>query len=181
MNAFRERLPRLREILYVFGGVIFLTYTWAIRGFLYQFSSLRLSHTLGEILAVFSYLMAIALLESLVLISFLIFLGIILPGKWFRDGFAVRGFIATLVAGIGMLTLQYYLYSLDYLMPSMYVIYFGLGIAVLLCIFLIWISQNAPHLRSFLLALQERLQIFMYLYVPLGVIGLAVVIVRNLF
>jgi hypothetical protein len=177
---FRERLPQRVEILYVFGGVVFLIYSWSIRGFLYQLSSLRLYHTLGEIFGVFAYLMAFALLESLVLMGGLIAIGFILPAKWFREGFTYKGFITTLVAGIAMIKLHYYLFSLDYAMPPMNVIYLGTAIALGILIALIWIFQNFPQLQRFLLALQERLQVFVYLYIPLGILGLTVVVLRNL-
>jgi len=176
----RGRLPHQKEILYVFGGVVFAIYTWAIRGFLYQLSSLRLYHTLGEIFAIFSYLMAFALIESLIVMSGLVLVGFTLPRKWFREGFAYKGFITTLVAGIAMITLQYYLFSLNYEIPPMKVIYLGFGITTILLISLIWVFQNRPQLQKFLLAVQERLQIFIYFYVPLGIVGLAVVAFRNI-
>ena len=81
MTLFRERLPSKKDILYVYGGVVFVIYSWAIRGFLYQLSSLRLYHTFGEILATFSYLMAFALIEILIIMSGLIMSGFILPQK----------------------------------------------------------------------------------------------------
>jgi len=92
--VFRERFPQQREITYVFGGVVFIVYGWAVRGFLHQFPSLLLYHDVGEILAVLSYLMAFALLESLLITSGLILTGAVLPRKWFREGFACKGFLA---------------------------------------------------------------------------------------
>lgn len=180
VTTFRDRLPQRREILYVFGGVIFVIYSWAIRGFLYQLSSLRLYHTLGEIFGVFSYLMAFALIESIIIMSTLIVVGIILPGKWFREGFAWKAFITTLVAGIAMILLNNYLFSLNNTMPAMNVIYLSAGITFVLLISLIWIFQNNPQLQKFFLAVQERMQIFIYFYIPLGIIGLTVVVLRNL-
>jgi hypothetical protein len=180
LNALRGRLPHQREILYVFGGVVFLIYSWAIRGFLYQFSSLRLYHTLGEIFGVFSYLMAFALLETLVIMGILILIGLILPGNWLREGFAYKGFITTLVTGIAMIFLNNYLFSLNHAMPPKNAIPSTAGITFVLLISLIWVFQNIPELQKFLLAVQERMQIFIYFYIPLGILGLAVVVLRNL-
>jgi hypothetical protein len=157
-----------------------MIYSWAVRGFLYQLPSLRLYHTLGEIFAVFSYLMAFALIESLISMSVLIMFGFILPLKWFREGFAYKGFITTLVAGIAIIKLHYYLFSLNYAMPPMNVIYLGTGIAIILLISLILVFQNFPQLQNFLLALQERLEVFIYIYIPFGIVGLTVVVLRNL-
>lgn len=181
LNALKERLPHRREILYVFGGVVFLIYSWAIRGFLYQLSSLRLYHTVGDIFGVFSYLMAFALLESLVIMGLLILIGLILPGKWFREGFAYKGFITTIVAGMAMVILHYYLFLLNYALPSMNRIYLGAAISIILLVAFILLFQSMPKLQTYLLLIQERLQIFIYFYIPLGFLGLAVVLLRNLF
>lgn len=180
MHALKERLPHRREILYVFGGVVFLIYSWAIRGFLYQLSSLRLYYTLGDIFGVFSYLMAFALAESLVIMIGLILIGSILPGKWFRRGFAYKGFIAILVVGIAMIYLDRYLFSLDHAMPPIKMIYLYLGITITLIVSLILLVQNFHQLQKLLLAVEERFQIFIYIYIPLGILGLIVVVLRNL-
>jgi hypothetical protein len=180
LTLIKQRLARPQDILFVYGGVVFLVFSWAFRGFFDQLTSLRLYHSVGEIMAVFSYLMAFALLESLVFTGGLILLGFILPQKWLKEGFAYKGFLATLVAAIAMIFLHYYLFSLHYATPPMQVIYEGFGIGVAVLIFLIWISQNFPKVQNFLLALVERLQVFSYLYIPLGLIGLVVVILRNI-
>jgi hypothetical protein len=180
LTSFKEHFPHLQEILYVYGGVVFAIFSWSMRGFLYQLSSLVLYHNLGEILAVFAYVMAFALIESLVIMTALLTVGLILPRKWFREGFAYKGFIATLVAGVAMIVLQYYLYSLNYEIPPMEVIYLGLGIITILLIALIRVIQNRPALQKFLLSVQGRLQVFIYFYIPLGIVGLAVVFLRNL-
>lgn len=180
MEIFRNRIPLWQETMYVFGGVVFIVYSWAIQGFLYQLSSLILYHQILDIISVLFYLMAFALLESLLVMGGLVLIGFILPRKWFSEGFAYKGFLTTLVAGIAMIELQSYLYSLNYYMPPMNVIYLGLGIALLTLIALILLFQKVPRLRKILLALEERLQIFIYLYVPLGIAGLLVVLFRNL-
>lgn len=180
MAILKDRLPQQREILYVFGGVVFLVYSWAVRGFLYQVASLRLYHTLGEIFAVFSYLMAFALIESLLIMSGLIMMGFVLPGSWFKEGFAYKGFITILVTGIAMVQLNRYLFSLNYEIPPLGVIYLGSGITLVLLLSLIWVFHRVSKLQKVLVTLQERLQIFIYLYVPLGILGLTVVVLRNL-
>jgi hypothetical protein len=133
-----------------------------------------------DILAILFYLMAFALLESLVVIVVLMLAAFILPGKWFRQGFAFKGFLTAFVAGIAMIVLQNYLYSLNYFTPPMNVIYLGLGITVLILITLILLFQNVPGLLKILLAVEERLQIFIYIYIPLGLAGLLIVFVRNI-
>lgn len=178
MNAIREYLPPRQEILYAFGGVVFLVYNWSIRGFFYQLSSLRLYHTLGEIFGVFCYLMAFALVESLVVMGSLILACLVLPGNWLKEGFAYKGFLTILVTGTAMVLLNNYLFSLSHETPPTPVLYIGTGITLACLISLIWISQNKPKIQGLLLAVQERMQVFIYFYVPLGIAGSVVVVLR---
>jgi len=178
-----DRFPHRQDVAYVFGGVVFIVYVWAVRGFLYQFSSLRLYHNLGDILAVFCYLMAFALLESLLITGILLLIGFLLPRQWFKEGFAVKGFLAVLVSGSAMVKLQGYLYSQqmhNYQMPSSTTLYGGAVIGFVLLLILIFLVQKVTVIRNLLLAFEERLQVFIYVFVPLGILGLFVIFFRNI-
>jgi hypothetical protein len=183
VSSLWERFPHLQDVNYVFGGVVFLVYAWAVRGFFYQFSSLRLYHTLGDIIAVFCYLMAFALLESLLVMGVLVLVAFILPHGWFRDGFAIKGFLAVLVAGSGMTLLQKYLFFQqlnDYQMPSPSTLSAGALIGFISLLILIFFSQKVTWVRNLLFAVVERLQIFLYVFIPLGLLGFIVVFLRNI-
>jgi hypothetical protein len=178
-----DRLPDRQDILYVFGGVVFIVYAWAVQGFFYQLSSLRLYHNIADIFAVFCYLMAFALLESLLVIGVLISTAFLLPSKWFRDGFAVKGFLAVLVLGGAMVMLQKYLYSQqisDYQMPSPSTLSGGMIAVFILVVVLILFIQNVPVIRNLILAFEERLQVFLYVFVPIGILSFIVIFLRNI-
>jgi hypothetical protein len=151
-----------------------------MRGFLYQLTSLRLYHSLGEIFGVFSYLMAFALLESLSVMAILILIGVILPEKWFREGFAYKGFITVLVIGIAAIRLHYYLSPWNLVLPPIHAIYAGAVVTMVLLISFMLFFQNMPKLQKYVILAQERLQVFIYIYIPLGILGLAGVLLRNL-
>jgi hypothetical protein len=181
LPKFNGFLPELQEIRYVLGWVVFVIYSWAIRGFFYQLPSLSLYHNFGDIFAVFSYLMAFALLESLTTMLVLLLAALVLPRSWFREGFAYKGLIIILVAAIATIQLNDYLYSLNYAAPPANVIYAGLGITLITMVIFILLFQNILPLQKILLAIEDRFQIFIYIYVPLGILGLTVVLVRILF
>jgi hypothetical protein len=46
---------------------------------------------------------------------------------------------------------------------------------------LLWLFHWKPRLQRYALDVVERMSLFMYIYVPLGIIGLLVVLARNLF
>src|SRR5512143_537006 len=98
MGFLSRRLPDRRAFLLVYGGVVFIVYSWALRGFFYQLSSFILYHSVGDILAIFAYMMALALLESVAAMAVLLLAAILLPEAWFRQGFAYKAFLAMLVS-----------------------------------------------------------------------------------
>jgi hypothetical protein len=177
MGFLARRLPGRQDVLYALGGVVFVIYTWALRGFFYQLSSFLLFHSLGDILAIFAYMMALALLESILAMAALLGLAVVLPPVWFRNGFGYKAFLTLLVAGAGAVALEHYLTKS---MTEAALLYGGLGLALLALVGLILFFEYAPRLKGLLLNGLERLQVFTYLYVPIGVLSLLVVFIRNL-
>ena len=178
MNILARRLPIKQDILYVLSGVLFVVYAWAIHSFLFQLSSWLLNYQLGEILGILSYTLALALLESLLLLGLLLLIALLLPSRWFKDGFAYKGFLATLVAAAGMFLLRNYLLEDGNLARNAFYLILGIGIG--LSFLLGFLFQHVTALQRFLLAIEERLQVFNYLFLPAGILGLVVVFLRNL-
>ena len=122
-------------------------------------------------------MMAFAFLESLLVTSFLVFLSAILPSKWLRDGFAFKGFIligmATIAAIILQRTLQGELPSL----PILTLIWFT---PLVWAVVFIILAERKQRVQSILLEIAERVSIMLFIYVPIGVISLLVVTIRNL-
>jgi len=178
LNIFRRRLPQKSEIIWVFGVVIFAVHSWSIREFLYKVPAFLLYYSIGDVYSVFSYMMAFALLESAVVTALLVASAWILPSKLLREGFAYKGFLAILVASIlsiwfqGVLTNQY---------PANNLLFVSSGIAVSVFVLLAFLFQKVGFLQRIALNLTNRLGIMAYLYVPLGLIGFLVYILRSLF
>jgi len=177
MASLGRFLPQRQEIRCVFGTVVFAVYSWAVRGFLYQLPALRIYYQLGDILMTLLYVMAFALVESLLVTGILLLVSAVLPERWFRDGFAYKGFILILVTSITMIALQG---MLGDFMPWLETLYRLFGIAAIALITLIFVFHSFPRLQNFLLLVEERLQIFLYVYIPLGVMGALIVLIRNL-
>jgi hypothetical protein len=177
MNALLRRLPERQEILYAGGGIFFIIYSWALRGFFYQLSSFILFHSVGDILAIFAYMMALALLEALTFLLLLVGLSFTLPPRWLQKGFGGKAFLILLVTGVAAVALESYLTKkLTGLGP----LYFGLILALTISVALVFLYERTPPLRRLLSGLLERMQVFTYLYVPLGVLSLLVVLARLL-
>lgn len=178
MNISKRKLPLRSEIQVVFGLLVFAVFSWSIRGFLYKLSAFMLYDDLGEIFGIFSYMMGIALLECGIIMLVLLSLAVILPKTWFRTGFGFKASLLVLVVGGAMIYLQS---ILTFRLPSVRTLVLLLAISIAFWIVLLLLATKVKSFRVVLDFILDRISVFLYLYVPLGVIGLVVVVVRNLF
>jgi len=178
LNLFKKQLPTNAEIFAVFSVVIFFVHSWSVRGFLYKLPSFLLYLSVWDILSVFSYMMAFALLEGILVTTGLVFLGVVLPKKWFRDGFVYKAFLVLLVIAIDMILLQK---TMGINLPDVHALYREAEITVLVLLGLILLFHNIPPLQKIVVYLVDGFGIMVYIYVPIGAISLLVVLIRNLF
>lgn len=179
------RAPAKKEIQSVFNFVLFVVFSWSIRGFLFELPSFLLSFKLGDISAILFYMLGFAMLESVLITAGLVVVSILLPSKWFKVGFVYKGFLFILISTIALIFYQgYYKFGFfDTLIKNDYSALLPLLFALIISIFalfgLFWLF-NKPGLRSYLLKFIDQFGVFGYLYIPLGLMGIAVVIIRNL-
>ncbi len=178
MNISKRKLPLWSEVQAVFGLLVFAVFSWSIRGFLYKLSAFLLYHNLRDIFGIFSYMMGIALLESAIIMLVLLSLAAILPKGWFRDGFVYKASLLTLVVGGGMIYLQTILTSK---LPSIRTLVAFMVIPLAVWFVLLFLVVKVKRFRIVLDFILDRVSVFLYLYVPLGIVGLVVMVVRNLF
>lgn len=177
MGSIVHRFPHRGDIISVLGVAVFLCHTWTTIGFLNEFSSFILYLTPGVIGGIFAYMMAFALLESIAATAFLVLLSAILPARWLRDEFSLKGFIALMVAAAASILFQKYLTES---FPSILVLLVSSIVPLMLIALLIAVARSIPRVRAILLNIQDRLLIMLFVYVPLGIFSLLVVLYRNL-
>ena len=112
LHSFRDwflsRLPGRRDASLVFGVVLFAVFGWSIRGFLFKLPALALYFGLGANLAVLSYMLSFALLESLLVMLVLLAICALLPPRVLNDGFAYKAFLILAVTIIGLIRFEDY-------------------------------------------------------------------------
>ncbi len=122
-------------------------------------------------------MMAFSLLESLAVTGLLVLLSVVLPGSWLRDGFGYKGFIILVIATADAILLQK---SITTVFPStLRLVAFSLA-PILASVLLIMALRKQPRLQSLLVNIQDRFLIILFVYVPIGLISLMVVMFRNI-
>jgi hypothetical protein len=177
LDSIQKRFPRRYDMLAVFGVAVFVCYSWTLLGFLNKLSSFLLYFTLGEIANILAFMMAFALVESLVLTAILILLSAILPSGWLREGFAFKGFVIVMIATVTSILFQN---ILEDNFPHPLVLLLFILIPIGLAVTLIALVRSAPKIHSLINNIQDRVLIMLFVYVPLGVLSLMFVLYRNL-
>jgi hypothetical protein len=186
LKVLGNRLPIGSEILSVFNVILFVVFGWSIRGFLFVLPSFLLYYQLGDIAAILFYMLAFALLESLFLTFGLVLISIIFPSNWLKTGFGYKGFLVLSVSTIGLVLYQGY-YKVGFFQAfikddysTLFPMLIGFVVCLIILGLLFWIFKNSSRIKSSLLTFIDQFGVFAYIYIPLGLIGLIVVLVRNL-
>ncbi len=172
-----RKLPTLPEIYPVYAIIVLFTYGWTIYWSLWKVPSWLDFLPLGEIAAIYCYLLMTNFIESLLALFGVVFVAWILPHKWLRDSFVSRGSIlaASVLASI-MIFEYHFVKPADYYQKfPMYLPLILLAAAVLT-----FLGGWIRIVRKAVEVLAENATIFLFILVPLSLLSIIVVVVRNI-
>lgn len=181
-HTLKARLPSRQEALAVFSVIVFIVFSWALYRTFWWIPSWLEYLSLWGVLTIIAYVLAFALFESLTVMGLMVLLSLLFPRKIFKDQFIVQGSVLSAALGLGAFLLQRnvgVIYKMELEQIFLYPALILVGI-VFMVYFLSLLFRKIPALTRLTLAVAERMTIFTYLYVPMGLIGTAVVIARNL-
>lgn len=177
MSAFlKRRLPETKEIFLALSMATFLVFSWSLRSLFYNVPALLLSFLPGDILFIIAYMFAFALLESLAVTVGMLSLAVVLPGVILKDGFAYKASYFFIAMGILSVYLQFVMNN----QPRINFLLIEIGKALAGWLAAVALTRYVPPVQKIILELLDRITIFSYIYLPLGLISLFIVIFRNL-
>lgn len=183
LTFLRHRLPSRTSSWPVLSIFLFLLNSWALYRLFWYLPSWLEYLSLLRVLVIAAYALAWGLVESLAMWALLLLISAVLPARWFRDQFAPQGSLVGLAAGLGAFLLQRQV-SIIYKWEIWQVwAYTGLALAAFFGGLLLvgYLLQRYSRLQALASALADRMTVFGYIYLPLGIIGLVWVMARNLF
>jgi hypothetical protein len=182
IHTLRARLPSRQEALAVFSVIVFIVFSWALYRTFWWIPSWLEYLSLWGVLTIIAYVLAFSLFESLAVMGLIILLSLLFPRKIFKDQFIVQGSALSVALGLGAFLLQRdvgVIYNMELEQIFLYPALILLGI-VFMVYFFSFLFRKISVLSRLALAVAERMTIFTYIYVPLGLVGMVVVIARNL-
>jgi hypothetical protein len=181
MNRFLARLPDRQSIIGVYATAVFLVYGWTMFASFWQVPSWLFYLKISEILSIYAYSFVINFGESVTLIFLALFVGIILPGRWWNAQFKSKGALWIFVL-MGSIMVRLYTNRAP---DDWEIFFFGQqtwwAYTLLLGLALDFAFSHIVWLRKSLDFLADQMVVFLYIYLPLTIVSLVVVVVRNLF
>jgi len=178
----RTKLPDRKELLPVFSTILFFVFTWALYIIIYYLPSWLGELTAGDILVTAAYLLSFTLFESLFVLGVIVLLCIVLPTRIFKRDFIPQSFTLITLASLA----AYFLHprlndmlSLDLTNLTILMIATLAGILVLI-IMQSFVYKHLPGLKLSINTLADRMTIFAYFYLPLGLLSLFIVTLKIL-
>jgi len=176
-----KKLPKADQILSVFAVITAMTYGWTLVAFSGKVSAWSRFLNLGEILTIYSYSLLTDFIESIVVLSLLLFLCMILPSRFMLDVFVARStIIVVCLLNAIIFNLIFYTnaeITLIGTLPGWLVI---LVCALMTMTLLDLFSRKVPSVASALVWFADQLKFFLYIFLFLSFLALVVVAERNL-
>ena len=169
-----NRFPKKQDIYSLYGLIVILIYGWSAYWFVWNLPSWLSFLTAAEIVAICAYALFTNFLESLFVLALVLFLCFYLPEGWLYNDFVFRG------AVMAICTLVYLMLMLSQHITLSQVGYYGL-LTIAVIVLLINFGGRARIFRIGVGMLADRSIIFTYITVPLSIISMFVILVRNVF
>jgi len=173
-----KRLPQSQAILQVYAVIAFMFSAWTMTAFLWKLSAWLLLLNIREIFTIFSYSMVTNLLESLFVLLLLLVASALLPPRFLRDDFVVRGTIVSM--GLTGSLMAYLGLYMQFGIESSVKLLAGPAVVLFVMAFLLRFSSRFQWLRSATTWISDRLIVFLLVLLPLFVLLSAYVIFRNI-
>jgi hypothetical protein len=182
LSFVKSRLPSRAEALSVLSIFVFFIFSWTLYRSAWYVPSWLEYLNIWSIAIIIAYVLAFALLESLCMLALVVFFSLFFPHKIFKENYALQGSSLAALVCIGAFLIQRKInlvYRLELWQLVAYPLV-GLLLSFLFVLLLAFLLDRFPWLSRLVTALVDRMVIFVYIYVPLGALGLLVVLARNI-
>jgi hypothetical protein len=178
MTAILRRFPSISTILPVYAVIAVPIFGWTITSWLWKLPSWLNFLTPGEMTAIFFYAILTAFLESMLVCSFLLLLSLLLPSRMFRDQFIVRGTWLAIGLAFSILGNGVWRAMTRFTYTEVPLILWS-AVSFIMIVLLTIISGRVRFMIRTAEWFSDRLVVFLYIVIPLSILSILVVVVRN--
>jgi hypothetical protein len=173
-----KRIPKWEQVAPVYAVIVMTIYSWSLLHFFWKLSSWIYFSSVGEIAVIFAYMTVVNFIESLLTLLVPVVMSLVLPPKWFCDRFVTKG---TLLVLLGLGYLMYFSQTLRLDSPFPYAMVQWMPVIAVAIFILISLADKIGFLNKVLEELANRFVVFLYILIPVSIVSLLTVLVRNIF
>jgi len=179
----KSKLPTGPEIFPVYSVILFMTFTWTLYVMFWTLPSWLGDMNIWGMLDLAAYILSFTFIESILLLLGMLLLVLILPARFFGERFVAQGSLLVVLLGFGAYFAQPQLADLRalrnlYLVAIPLIFLCGL---ILLTILLSFVFERFEKISKILTTFAERMTIFSYIYLPLGILSLVISVLKIVF
>jgi len=183
MSTFKSNFPTRAQITNVFGVIVFIVFTWSLYRMTWFLPS-WLKGSIQDVLTTSSFVMVFALFESLIILGTLLLFAFLLPVKVYRDTFVPTSTtLLTILACFSVYLLQSkvdIIYQLELRELVLYPIL--ILVAVIILVFLLSLIFNRFESPARIISsIAERMTVFLYIYLPLSILSILIILISLVF
>ena len=182
ISKLQKRLPAWGDLFSVLAFTSFLVYGRMLFVFVWKVPSWLMFLTTDRILSILSYGLVFSFLESAGYVLFLALVCFVLPARWFKQEFVVRGvwMMAIWLVSWNIFFIRMSSLGLDGGLQVLAYLYPWLIATLMLVIVFYLLSVRVRPLKNVGIWIADRTLIFLFVFLPASLIGLLVVLVRNI-
>ncbi len=182
MVKFSQKIPSRQESIPVLSVIVFIVFSWTIYRMVWYVPSWLEHLSIWSVATTAAYVLSFALLESMFIFILLWLFSLFFPRRIFKQQFIAQACSIVVVLSVGAFLLQRkmkLIYRLTYtellVYPAVILVFL-----VILVLILAYVFKRFESVTRFIRLLAERMTVFLYVYLPLGLLGWLVVIFRNI-
>ena len=177
-SIIRNHLPSRIDTLSVFAACALPVFAWAIISYLYALPGFVVRLSIWDIIGTASYVLTLALFESLLLTVPFLLVAVVLPSHLFKDRFVALSSVIVLVSSLWMMYANYYRIDLaswdtNQVLTSLTLYLLTLAIPIALVL-------RYKRFEGTIQKFTQRVAVLVYFYVGLAAIGVVVILIRNI-
>ncbi len=178
LGVLRNRFPSRAETFQVFTACAVPVFVWAIIAYLDAVPGFILRLSIWDIVGTVSYVLAFALLESILYLLPFVILAFILPGRLVREHFGPLGSVLALITAAWAMHLNYDRLYFNTLSEDQ--IRTGLVLYLLSIVVAIVLIIRIKPLERLVRAIMDRATILAYVYVAFALASILIILIRNI-
>lgn len=178
MDIFKGRMPARDEMLNALAACILPVFFWSIINVLYEVPAWILRLSTWDLLGVIAYTQAFALVESVVIFLLILALALVLPRRFFREKFLALTATIMTISTIWLILAHYNDQVIRQWGLKQFLLWFlVIGFTIMVAYILVLRFEKVGVVVD---AVYRRLSSLSFFYLFIGVIGLTIVVVRNI-